>query len=235
VIGETLNPLSLNLVQLNDQVYSLLKEEIFRGNLPPGQRLSPGALAKRLGISVTPVRDALQRLSSDGLVEIQPRRGTFVTQFSEKSLREIYECRRIIECAAADKLVAAPATTLDELDGLVAEMRARADQANFANYSTPAALDARFHELIVGLLDNDRLIEFYRALRWTMQISRGLVAMSADYARAQRTAEQHASIAHAFRRQDVAGAKAALIDHLESAQDDLLQRLRHREEAAPPR
>ncbi len=218
-----LSTLSLNFSQLNEQVYDLLKGEIIKGNLSPGQRLSISDLANHLGVSVTPVRDALRRLSADGLVEIIPRRGTFVSEFNRRSVQEIFQSRRIIECASAKRLTEASDGLIHRMEKIMDEIQSLREGERFLDYARYITLDAEFHQCIVGLLGNQRISEFHKSLRWPVQVVRGL--SYSNYQRAKDTVAEHAAILEAFKEKDVSKAKAAILDHLNNAEADLLCRM----------
>src|SRR5215472_17363328 len=112
----------LDISPLSDQLYELLKSEILTGSLRSKERVTVGGLAARFGLSPTPVRDALRRLGTDGLVDVSPRRGTTVATFDGKSVREIFHIRRIIECASADAVPHAPEALLTRIQNLAAAM-----------------------------------------------------------------------------------------------------------------
>lgn len=217
----SMSPLDFN--QLNEQVYNLLKAEIVKGNLSPGQRLTVSAVANRLGVSPTPVRDALRRLSTDGLAEMIPRRGTFVSEFSKRSVREIFQIRSIIECASVERLAKASEEIIQHMEDIVERMDSLREGENFPDYASYIALDKEFHQSIVGLLENQRLNELYERLRWPIQVVRGL--SYSDYQRAKVTVAEHAAIVQAFQGKNVSKAKAAILDHLNNAEADLLSRM----------
>ena len=98
--------LKLTPVTLRDEVYDLLRERILSLRYPPNFRFDLSALEEQLGISRTPLKEAMQRLEAEGLVDIRPRRGTFVTGFDPQDIAESYDVRRVIECAAAETLAA---------------------------------------------------------------------------------------------------------------------------------
>ncbi len=213
----------LSVSQLNEQVYDLLKAEIIRGNLRPRQRLTAAGLASRLGVSATPVRDALQRLSADGLVEVAPRRGTVVSEFTAQNVRETFQARRIIECAAvaqAPHAADSPAACLAKLLEGEAELR-RGD--SFADYGAHLRLDAEFHRCIVGMLQCHPLSEFHERLRWPEQVLRGLSQSS--FQRAEATVAEHRAIYVAIAGRDADRAREAVLAHLDNAEADLLRRL----------
>ena len=213
----------LKTSQLNEQVYALLKAAIMRGSLRPGQRLSVGGLAKRFGVSATPVREALQRLSIDGLVEVSPRRGTNVSEFTRRNVQETYHTRRIIECAAAAEVASVSEETLRHMQAIVEKFRVLRQGDAFTDYRQYIAADSEFHHHIVGLLQSRQLSEFYDRLRWAEQLVRGLAQSS--YQRAEVTVAEHESILRAFQARDAEEACAAILRHLQNAEADLLRRM----------
>ncbi len=217
---ENLSLDSLNVSQLHQQVYARLKEEILKGSFVPGQRLSINAISKCLGISVTPVRDALRRLEADGLANIIPRRGTFVSELSQKAVKDIFQIRRIFECASADKLAEAPQQVIENMQAVANEESLLREGDQFRDYRRQIDLDEKLHQLIVGLLNNARISEIHDELRWPLQVTRGL--LSTSYRRAARLVVEHAAIVQAFVERDVPKAERAILAHLESAEAYLL-------------
>ena len=114
---------------LRQQAYRYIREEMSTGGLSAGDRLSPAALAKQIGVSHIPVREAISQLHSEGLVEQLPRRGAFVRQPTREELVELIELRKILECNAAaqaarrigDAEIASLEGTLEDLKGLLQE------------------------------------------------------------------------------------------------------------------
>src|SRR4051794_3021757 len=88
-----------------DAVYQALRERILSHSFKPGERLHVDVLSQKLGVSLTPVRNAIQQLSTEGLVEIHPRSGTFVANLSAQDIEETFEIRCALECLAAEKSV----------------------------------------------------------------------------------------------------------------------------------
>lgn len=208
---------------LSEQIFERLRDAILDGALSPGQRLSAQELAAHFGVSTTPIRDALKRLEGDALVEIVPRRGTFVTQFSEEAVCETFQIREIVECAAADCMGEVTAEFMQGLEGIVDRMDALRDGGVYRDYPEYIKLDAQFHCSIMSLLMNKRLMETYQGLRWPAQVVRGL--SRADYQRAGEGLAEHRAIAQAFAARDTVAAKRALLDHLRYARQDMLRHL----------
>ena len=139
--------------------YRRIRERILIAEYRPGAVLSEDELTSDLGIGRTPVRDALQRLSHDGLVEIRPRQGTYVSQVTLDDLGEIFEARAAIERAIGRVAIARSQRQLVEgLDALIAE--ASGSDAEQSDVDT----DAAFHELLLEGIRNRYLAESYRRL-----------------------------------------------------------------------
>jgi DNA-binding GntR family transcriptional regulator len=220
---DALSTVALEVSQLNEQVYDVLRKEILKGNLRPGQRLSIKALAGHLGVSATPVRDAVRRLEGDGLVDIIPRRGTVVSEFKRSNVRQAFQIRHIIESAAAERATEASEDDIQHMQEMVDEISLLRENERFREYTRYIDLDAEFHRCIVGLLENQRISTFYERLRWPIQVIRGL--SYSEYQRARQTVAEHAAIARAFQEKDASKARAAIRDHLNNAEADLLRRM----------
>jgi DNA-binding GntR family transcriptional regulator len=214
---------ALNHGRLSEQVYERLKDAIIDGVFTPGERLSVQELAEYFQISTTPVRDALKLLETDKLVEVIPRRGTYVSRFDRGAIRETYQIRRIIECACVEDLENAPGQIVQQLVEVAQEIEDLQEEEKFRDYGRYIKLDSKFHNLLVGLLQNERLSELYQTLRWPGQVMRGL--SHAGYQRAAQTAREHKAIAQAVAERKVAKAQQAISEHLREAERDLLIRL----------
>ncbi len=212
----------LNHSPLSDQVYQLMRSSILNGNFAPGERLSPPDLSKRFRVSVTPIRDALRRLEADGLIQVIPRRGTFVFRFSAQDVKEVFESRRLIEQAAAEKLPTVPDAILQHMADLVQGMANLIDGENVRDYAHYLELDKDLHNSIVQILENRRLTEFYHSLRAYTYVARALVP--APERRISQTHAEHCEILLAFQQRDIARAKQAIAIHLEHGMADILQK-----------
>ena len=213
----------LNTTQLYDQVYDHLRAEITRGVYRPGQRLLVKQLADELGVSQTPVRAALTRLQSDGLIAILPRKGTFVATTTPREVREVFQLRRIIECASLESPETPSVEVFAEFERVVEESASLIDGQRFLDYVRYLQLDVEFHHLIVGLLQNQRASAFYQTLRWPVQLMLALVG--SDNQRSSATVDEHREIVICLQAGDIMRAKEALLQHLANSELDLLSRL----------
>ena len=151
---------------LRDVVFNTLRQAILRGELKPGERLMEIQLANKLGVSRTPIREAIRKLELEGLVLMIPRRGAEVAEITEKSLRDVLEVRGALEELAV-KLACQKIT-----DEQIAELRAAEkefEQAlNSGDVTVYAEADVKFHDVIYHATDNQRLIQLLFNLREQM-------------------------------------------------------------------
>src|SRR5690242_16025444 len=117
----------LNYDGLADQIYERLRRSILGGQYPPGSRVNPKELALRFRASITPVRDAIRRLATDGLVEIVPRNGVFIVRITREMARETFEIRELLECGSASRLSIVSNGTSGRMRAIAAEMEALQD------------------------------------------------------------------------------------------------------------
>jgi DNA-binding GntR family transcriptional regulator len=131
------------------RVYANLRDAIVRADLAPGRQLSENELAASLGVSRTPVREALQRLRDDRLVEIVPQLGTFVSPISTRAVADAQFIREALECAAVR--VAAPRVTAEDIDALEHNLAAQERARDSADLDAFYVLDDQFHQAICDL------------------------------------------------------------------------------------
>lgn len=204
------------------RIYERVRDRILEADLQPGQQVRIKDLADAFGVSVTPVRDALRRLETDGLLEIAPRRGAYVRVITPAQVVETFQVRRIVECAALREGRPGP-RFLDEMSDLLAAMESLRIGSEFSDYKEFITLDRRFHGSIVELAGNRLLTELYQNLRWVVQPA--LVLSGSREQRATETLAEHGAIVRALRAGDVDRAVRRIERHLRNAQRDLLTQL----------
>lgn len=203
-----------NTTPLSAQAETALKEEIISGRLLPGQRIDLQSLAQSWKISPTPLRDAVRALDTQGLVEVSPRRGVFVAAVDRKALKEIFELRVALECAATE--LATPIVPLDEAKAALAAYRQARDAANDRERQKAlSAIDNRIHDVVIRHCGNARLIRIMDGLRdhvrWSQQTV--IARVKEPY---EVTLPEHIRVADAICRRDVAAAVGAMREHLEN-------------------
>jgi DNA-binding GntR family transcriptional regulator len=209
--------LSARTVSATATAYGFAKERLLDGRFQAGVLLSENEIAKDLGISRTPVREAFLLLEAEGLLELYPRRGALVTPISPTESDELLEARLLTEgfCAGS---VLAPDPALDAVlaAAIEAQEQAVADERNEAHVFTVA--DRDFHRAIVAAHGNQILLRQYDALRDRQQrIAATAVARSRE--RVLAFVAEHRDIAAALAAGDGELAKALIEDHLFRAHD----------------
>lgn len=158
--GDVLSGLAIKRISTSDQVASLLRDRILRGEIKPGTALREVTLAGSIGVSRNTLREALRILMHDGLVRHTVHRGITVTRLSRDDVTEIYRVRRLLEVQGAEKGHPNEAQ-LRELKEAVDELEKAAEERDWPKLVDH---DLRFHRLIVALLGSARLDEFYEKL-----------------------------------------------------------------------
>jgi GntR family transcriptional regulator of vanillate catabolism len=203
---------------LVDRVYRQLRRLILEGRLAPGERLRQEVLARDLGISRTPLREALNRLASEGLIEFRPHRSAVVAEYSERDITADYEARLVLEPAAAR--LAALRRDPETLKALRAALRA-AERAG-GDVERLFAANRAFHTALVAGAGNPHLTRFVESL-WGGRIAPVFYARQARLPGQQaRDAADHASIAELIGRGAADEAAEAVRNHLERALEHLL-------------
>ena len=198
--------------------YHRILTEIREGKLLPGDRLTETDLAARLGISRTPVREAIRQLEGDGLVTHVPRVGAAIRRLDHAEISELYDMRTVLEGTAARFAArAASDVELDELQAIHAQMVKASGQALFD-------LNGTFHAALLDAARNRFLVKSVAAIHTTLLIL-GPSTMEYDDRAAGAIAE-HAAVLAALRKRDQDGAEAAMRTHIEAAHRARLRQLR---------
>ena len=211
--------------QLSQQVYGVLLGRIVSGTLAPGEKLVDLKLAEELQVSRTPVKEALARLAAEGLVEIAPRKGTFVSRIEPRHLDEAFDIRQIMEVYAAER--AADLMTEEELGDLrqlVEKWRLMLDDPDTFSEERFKVINAEFHWVLVRSCRNYKLIELYGKLDVFLQIAR--VRYRRSLAERERSLEEHTSLLQALERRNGAEAGQILACHLQRSKEELLESVR---------
>jgi DNA-binding GntR family transcriptional regulator len=210
---QTLNPRGVS-----EEVHDILREKILSSELAPGQRLDVAQISTQLGVSRTPVKDALQRLSAQELITIHPRRGTFVTQIRPDDVRETFEVREALEMKAcelaAGRLQAGAADALRDLN-----VKMFAPDLGFVDH---AALDSKFHLTIVESAGNQRLLRIYSGLKAHVQIARVHYRSTNWRNSSETTIVEHNNIVEALIEGRAEEAQRAMQRHIRNSMERLI-------------
>jgi DNA-binding GntR family transcriptional regulator len=209
-----MNDLSISRGVLSDQIKDLLLQEILTGRYPPGARIIETRVAKELGTSQAPVREALRDLEALGVVEISDFRGARVRHPTKAELLEAYGIRAELESFGAS--LALPRISdadLEELQGVVEEMQRAADRGD--NHRL-AVVDVAFHGRVIEISGNRTLRRVWRFLE---PLSRTYITIIVPGVDPRAIADLHVPILNALRGRDVDDVVTAYHQHFASAGD----------------
>ena len=197
---------------LRDVVFHTLRHAILRGELKPGERLMEIQLANKLGVSRTPIREAIRKLELEGLVLMIPRKGAEVAEITEKSLRDVLEVRSSLEELAVD--LACERISESQIEELKVAATAFAETLKTGELTEYAEADVRFHDIIYDATDNQRLIQLLYNLREQMYRYR------VEYLKRQEVhqtlLEEHDYIIQCIEKRNKECAKTAIRMHIEN-------------------
>jgi len=212
--------------RVTDTVYQMLRERIVEQRFLPGSKINVEEIAKQLDVSRTPVHEALTILANDGLVEVRPRRGTFVTEFTIRDYEESLDIRRALEVLACETVVVhATGEDIADLEHLVREMESSVVNATDSTEAarTHDAMNLEFHNRLVNLSRNRRLIATYGDLRAHIKIARAHVDATGWQSRVPVETQEHLNIIEALAARDVVALKTALDTHLRRSTASLIE------------
>ena len=208
-----MNDLKLNISEylpLRDVVFKTLREAILKGDLAPGERLMEIKLANQLGVSRTPIREAIRKLELEGLVVMVPRKGAEVAKITEKDLRDVLEVRASLEELAIS--LACERIT----DEKIAELKDALEQFRTVikgkDVTKIAQMDVAFHDVIFEATQNARLVQMVNNLR--EQMYRYRLEYLKDFSTHSRLDEEHVKIFEAVSAQDIERATALIREHI---------------------
>ena len=204
---------------LADQVKDRLLEAILNGSYPPDSRIVETQVARELGTSQAPVREALRGLEALGVVEITPFRGARVRRLSRREVIEAYAVRSTLEVLAGR--LAVPRMTETDVDELAGYLEAMRAAARVDDGHGVAEADARFHGRIVELADNGTLVRVWGTLEPFSRTYLTLVVPGAD---PRWSAELHAPIMAALEQRDPDAVVEALQRHFDDARENMESR-----------
>lgn len=213
---------------LNERVYRRLRDFVLTGTLSPNSRLDEQSLADEMGVSRTPVREAVGKLTKEGLVEHRPYQGNFIRAFTAKQVNDLYEVRRELEALAVR--LAVPHLTDAQVEEFRVVLDAGQDALDRDDLVAYGTADRRFHGMIATLSGNETLVESLDRLSLQIQIVRATA--NHDPAVVHETAHQRVEIVAAFRARDVAAAERLLTEHIDGVRRAVVARIEASEQAA---
>ncbi|MCR5356450.1 MAG: GntR family transcriptional regulator [Lachnospiraceae bacterium] len=206
---------------LRDVVFKTLRQGILKGDLKPGERLMEIHLASRLGVSRTPIREAIRMLELEGLVTMVPRRGAEVARISKQDLRDVLEVRRSLDSLAVnlackridDEEKAALKQAEDDFERAV----------KTGDATTIAEADVKFHDVILKASKNGRLMQMVNNL--AERVYRYRLEYIKDSSNHSRLIEEHRKIVEYIEGGDVEKACMAIETHIDNQEKNIISQL----------
>lgn len=206
---------------LRDVVFNTLRNAILKGELAPGERLMEMHLAEQLGVSRTPIREAIRKLELEGLVVMTPRKGAVVASITEDDLRDVLEVRKVLEQLAVE--LACTHITDEEMQKLKGTMEEFRKAIHVNDAVEIASKDEKFHDIIYQATRNHRLIQILNNLREQMYRYRF------EYVKDEKVRndliEEHIKIISALENKDIENGKAAIKQHIIHQEKSILENL----------
>lgn len=206
---------------LRDVVFNTLRQAILTGELKPGERLMEIHLANKLGVSRTPIREAIRKLELEGLVTMIPRRGAEVAQITGKSLQDVLEVRRSLDALCAE--LACERISDAEIAALEAACKEFEEATCTRDARVIAAADVALHDIIIKATNNNRLVQLVNNL--AEQMYRYRFEYIKDYSMHGRLVEEHRVIFEAIRKKDKVTAAAAAVTHIDNQMESIARQL----------
>ncbi|KAB2953024.1 GntR family transcriptional regulator [Heliorestis acidaminivorans] len=208
-----------NYRPLRDIVFESLREAIIEGVLKPGERLMEIQLAEEMGVSRTPVREAIRKLELEGFIVMVPRKGAYVAGISVKDITDVFELRAALEALAAG--LAAQRITESELEELERLLVHTSSSTEPMDLDTLVAGDISLHDIIYKASRNQRLVQNINHLR--EQLQRLRTTSLAHPGRMRVAWEEHRKIVEAISERNVALAQTLAWEHIENAENSVLE------------
>ncbi|AEF41463.1 GntR family transcriptional regulator [Hoyosella subflava] len=199
-----------------------LREQIVEGVFRPGQQLNESVLAGRLRTSRGPLREALQRLSQEGILVSMRNRGVFVPELSLDDIKEIYSVREAVESASAKSLIVKDEDQLREtrqaLQETISEM---GRHVAASDWRACTKMDMQFHVLFVAGAGNSRLSRIYETLVAESRMC--MLSLECSYPRLGVLVQEHQKLLNLLEARDAEGLQSAISRHMHGAVEDLMQ------------
>ena len=210
---------------LRDVVFNTLRKAILRGELKPGERLMEIQLANKLGVSRTPIREAIRKLELEGLVLMIPRKGAEVAQITEKNMQDVLEVRKALEELSVQ--LACERITPEQVE----EMKMAAEDfrkvLKSGDVTKIAEADVKFHDIIFAATNNQRLITLLNNLR--EQMYRYRLEYIKDEDKRQILLVEHDHLIRALEKRHVDEARRAAREHIDNQEITILKNLKEQE------
>ena len=214
---------------LRDVVFNTLRDAILRGDLEPGERLMEIALANRLGVSRTPIREAIRKLELEGLVVMIPRRGAQVASITQKDLQDVLEVRTSLEDLAVR--LACERIRPEQVDQMKEALKNFEAALKGTDVTVIARADVDFHDVIFYSTGNARLVQILNNLR--EQMYRYRLEYLKDFSSHERLLQEHKELLAAIEGHDQENAARIIRTHIYNQEISVIRHIRQNQEEHP--
>lgn len=206
--------------EISEKVYQIMKKMILNRDFAGGQKLELNLLANQMRISRTPLKDAVNRLVTEGLLEVKPRSGTFVSEITCDDIRHIMEMRMMIELWCLSRLDKGTVQHLSQQLNQIVQQAGQLLQSQEYNYEQFLELDVEFHQAIVRSSKNPKMMDMYLSLNSFLKISRIFYFKSYDHS--QKGQKEHEEIAACVASFQIDQAKSMMEKHIENSKERMI-------------
>ncbi len=211
-----------DFLPLRDVVFNTLRQAILTGDLKPGERLMEIHLADKLGVSRTPIREAIRKLELEGLVVMIPRRGAEVAEITKKGMNDVLEVRRALDKLCVE--LACDRITKEELENLKRACVGFEVAVKTKDTKKIAQADVALHDIIVKATGNERLISLINNL--SEQMYRYRFEYIKDFTQHEKLVEEHRTIYEAIVKKDKEAAAKAAGVHIDNQKKAIIGQIR---------
>lgn len=206
---------------LTDQVYNVLKTKIIDGEHAPGEKLDIQKLSEEFGVSRSPVKDAINQLVYDGLIEIIPRKGTYVTEINYTTFLETLDARLMVEKWAAEQVIhRISAEKIEEMKTIVQEMDdlLKSKPFSFDQYNQ---LDMKFHHTLVVETKNEMIHDLFKSFNTHIALSR--IVRSTSFTSTLKRHQDHWDLYQALKDRNFEAFSKSITAHIHSLRKEAEQ------------
>ena len=198
---------------LNQKIYENLKQLILEGTIPPGTKLNETQVARQMGTSTTPVREAFRLLAAEGFLKIEPWKGAVVQEYSTDEIMEVFQCREVLETLALELTISRLAGAPDREAALerIGKEIALSEEDALSGF---VDRNSGIHDFWIRGSGNHRLMALMDSLSDVLLHDRNVSAMDED--RRREIIQEHRQIFEAVRKLDQEAARAALVRHIQN-------------------
>ncbi len=221
-MGEQFQIDTNEFLPLRDVVFNTLRKAILTGQLKPGERLMEVHLANQLGVSRTPIREAIRKLELEGLVIMIPRRGAEVARITEKSLKDVLEVRRALDALSVE--LACDRITEEDTERLLTACHEFEQATKGKDAAVIAKADVALHDIIVEATGNQRLIQMVNNL--SEQMYRYRFVYIKEESRHDNLIAEHREIYESIARRDKTRAAKAAKLHIDNQEKSIIRQIR---------